>query len=111
MQVAHSLADLSQLPCSFGLIQFLVRLYDLVKRAFLHILHQDVEIHCIMEEPIKFNHVRMGEEETDLQFLDELLQHETNGLFLDLLYSQDESCFLVSCRKDLTEPALPLTGA
>lgn len=73
MQVAYSLADLCQSHRSFTLLQSLIGLYNLVKRPLLHVLHQYVEVHCIMEEPIKFDHIRMGEKEANLQLLDELL--------------------------------------
>jgi hypothetical protein len=78
MQIADSLANLRQFPRSFRLPQFLVTLYHLVKRPFLHVLHQYVEIDGIMEKPIKLDHIWMREEEADLQFLNELLEHEAD---------------------------------
>lgn len=111
MQVADSLANLCQFRLGLRFLQFLVRLDHLVQRPLLHVLHHDVEIGRIMEKPVELDHVRMREEEADLQLLDELVQHEPHRLLLDLLDGQDEARLPVPGREDLAEPSLPLAGA
>lgn len=46
---------------------------DLVESALLHVLHDDVEVEGVAEESVELDYVGMGEEETDLQLLHELI--------------------------------------
>jgi hypothetical protein len=78
MQVVDRVANLSEFRCCFLLLHFLRVFNQFIECTLLHILHHDVEVKGVVEEPVELDHVAVVEEETDLHLLDELLEHQSH---------------------------------
>ena len=87
VEVTDRLADLSQLRHCLLLRHFLTAFDEPVEGAVLHILHEDVEVEGVLEAAVELDHVGVRQEETDLNLLDELLQHQPHVLLFHLLDS------------------------
>lgn len=111
VQIVDGIADFVEFAGCVFFFEFFVDLDVLVERAVLHVLHQDVEVGLVAEEPVHLDHVGVVGVHVYLQLLHELVQHQPKVLFLDLLDGNQTPSFLVDGWKNLTETALPLAAA
>lgn len=82
-----------------GSVFFQVR----IQRASLHELHQDVKMGPVVEEGVEFDDVGMVEEELDLDFLDELVEHMFDAFLLDFLEGEEPARSFVSGGENFAE--------
>ena len=108
VHVAESLADLPHLlrDLFFGHSSFTSD--AAVEGPFLHVLHHDVEVESITEKAVNLDDVGMVRVEIYLQLHHELVKHQLNVLFLDLLDGHQKSTLFMTSRVDFAEAALSL---
>jgi len=88
VQVPNSLANICQFRYCLLLPHPFTALDQAIEWSILHVLHENVEIEGILEKAVEFYHVGVCQEETDLDLLNELLEHQPHSLLLHLLHSQ-----------------------
>ena len=109
MEVSYGLADFEEAVAGVLFFEALDHLDLFVERAFLHVLHEDVDVVAVGEEAVHPHDVGVAHEEADLYLLHELLQHVPYRLLSHLLYRQQSARSSVDCWVDFAESAFALT--